>query len=421
MIMKSCATASRSLRRVPVRIGRRCAFAFASLMLAGLAAEAAAVPRNAPQPPPSAPSIAQASVDPISLLRAGHFAELDARMSAVQAAWRSGRIDELALLDAFRPFGDADPALSASYEAWVAAFPKSYVAHLAQGEYEVHAGRAARGGAYAASTPASRFRAMSADNERASRALRASLALDERPLLSYSLLMDLTRHAGDRADARQFLEAGLRLDPHGYIVRLRYMTTLESRWGGSVRAMQSFLDECRSAKLDEAKLKTLEALVERDRGWVSGNAGDIEGADRHDLAAVELAGDGRYLDKATQSALLSSAGWDEERLKRLDRAGAFYRRAIAAVPDDGWSWGHLGYCAGKTGLAADSAQAYRRGAELGDPYAQNEWGKALWFGVAPVKADRAAALPWFEKSAASGFAEAVDNLMWARRQLPARH
>ena len=65
-------------------------------------------------------------------------------------------------------------------------------------------------------------------------------------------------------------------------------------------------------------------------------------------------------------------------------------------------------------------QAYRRGAELGDPYAQNEWGKALWFGVSPVKADRAAALPWFEKSAASGFAEAANNLMWARKQLPAQ-
>lgn len=341
-------------------------------------------------------------------------------MAAVQADWRNGRIDELALLDAFRPFGDADPALSAKYVAWVAAFPKSYVAHLAQGVYEVHAGREARGGALAADTPASNFRALNASNERASRALHASLALDERPLLSYSLLMDLTRYDGERSDARRLLDAGLRLDPHGYILRLRYMTTLQSRWGGSVGKMQSFLDECRAARLDEAKLKTLEALVEHDRGWISSNARDIEGAERHDLAAIALAGDGRFLDKATQDALLVSAAWDEERLKRLDRAGALYRRAIAVLPDDGWAWGHLGYCAGKTGLAAESAAAYRRGAELGDSYAQNEWGKALWFGVPPVKADRAAAVPWFEKSAAGGFAEAANNLMWARKQLPAQ-
>src|SRR6202012_3574337 len=106
----------------------------------------------------------------------------------------------------------------------------------------------------------------------ATQALRASLALDERPLLSYSLLIDLTRHHGDEDYARRLLDAGLRLDPHGYILRLRYMTTLETRWGGSVRAMQSFLAECRAAKLDDAKLRTLEAMVERDRGWVADNA-----------------------------------------------------------------------------------------------------------------------------------------------------
>ncbi|MBC7664381.1 MAG: hypothetical protein H7276_11415 [Caulobacter sp.] len=195
------------------------------------------------------------------------------------------------------------------------------------------------------------------------------------------------------------------------------MTTLKSRWGGSVREMRDFLSECRAAGLDVAKLKTLEALIERDAGWVADSARDLEGADRHALAAIDLAGDGRFLDKATQSSLLGEAAWDEERLKRLDRARALYVRDVAVLPEDGWAWGHLGYCQAKLGLAADSAASYRRGAELGDPYAENEWGKALWFGVAPVKADRAAAIPWFEKSAATGLPEAVTNLMWARKQL----
>ena len=412
---------SRSMRDLPDRIGRLCRAALASLVLAGLAGQAGAVTRDAPKPSASAPATADASETPIALLRAARFAELDARMSAVQADWRRGRIDELALLDAFRPFGDADPALAAQYDAWVHAFPKSYVAHLAQGEYEVHVGREARGGDLAVKTPSKRFDAMDAANVRATRALRASLALDERPLLSYSLLMDLTRHHGDEDDARSLLDAGLRLDPHGYILRLRYMTTLETRWGGSTRAMQSFLAECRVAKLDDAKLRTLEALVERDRGWVAGDAGDIEGAVRHDLAAIDLAGDGRFLDKATHSSLLKTAAYEEERMKRLDRASALYTQALAVLPEDGWAWGHLGYCQAKLGLAAESAQAFRRGADLGDPYAQNEWGKVLWFGVAPVKADRPAALPWFEKSAASALPDAVNNLAWARKLLASPH
>lgn len=417
MLMKFRRIASRSTRGWRDRIGRLCAIALASLILIGHAGEAGATTRDAPKTLPPAPATADASANPIELLRAGRFAELDARMSAVQADWRRGRIDDLALLAAFRPFGDEDPALAARYDAWVKAFPKSYVAHLTQGEYEVHVGREARGGEFAASTPSSRFAAMDAANTRATRALRASLALDERPLLSYSLLIDLTRHHGDEDDARRLLDAGLRLDPHGYILRLRYMTTLETRWGGSVRAMQSFLAECRSAKLEDAKLRTLEAMVERDRGWVADNAGNLEEAERHDLAAVELAGDGRFLDKPTYSTLFDRAGFDEERLKRLDRAVVLFVRSTAVLPDSGWAWGHLGFCRARLGLATESAQAYRRGAEVGDPFSQNEWGKLLWFGIAPVKADRAAAVPWFEKAAASGLPDAVNNLAWARKLL----
>ena len=65
-------------------------------------------------------------------------------------------------------------------------------------------------------------------------------------------------------------------------------------------------------------------------------------------------------------------------------------------------------------------RSYKRGTELGDPYAQGEWAKALWYGVAPVAQDRAAAMPWFEKAAAGGDAEAVKNLYWARKQMAQR-
>jgi len=408
--------AARSMRAWPDRPRLR-TIALVSLMLIGPAAEAGAIMRDASKAPPPASAPPDVSANPIALLRAGRFAELDARMSAVQADWRRGRIDDYALLVAFRPFGDDDPALAPQYDAWVRAFPKSYVARLTQGQYEVNVGRRERGEELAAKTPSGRFESMDAANARATKALRASIALDERPLLSYSLLMDMTRHHGDEDYARSLLNAGLRLDPHDYILRLRYMSTLETRWGGSIRAMQSFLSECRSAKLEDAKLKTLEAMVERDRGWVADNAGNIEEAQRHDLAAVELAGDGRFLNNLTYSGLFETAGYDEERLKHIERAAALFARSVAIRPDSGWAWGHLGFCQTKLGLTTESAQAYRRGAELGDPYAQNEWGKLLWFGIAPVKVDRAAAIPWFEKAASSVLPDAVNNLARGRKLL----
>jgi len=358
-----------------------------------------------------------ADVSSKALLKARRFAELDARMSAVQSEWKKGHIDERELKDSFAPFFDPDPTLAPLYEAWIKAMPKSYVARLAQGDFEVVRGREARGGKYADETSESQFRGLNAANARGRKALHASLLLDDRPLLSYYMLIDLARYDHED-DARSLLDKGLKLDPHGYILRLRYMSTLETRWGGSLREMKAFLRECGGAGLEEPKMRTLEAMVEDDAAWVARELmHDLAEAARHEGAAIELAGDGHLLFGGCFSCMLRMAGWDEERMKHLERASVFYERAIAESANNGWAWGHLGYCQAKLGQAEKSANAYRRGAELGDPYAQDEWAKALWYGVAPVAQDRAAAMPWFEKAAAGGDAEAVKNLYWARKQM----
>ena len=352
-----------------------------------------------------------------ALLKARRFAELDAHMSAVQSEWKKGHIDERKLADSFGLFFDPDPALAPLYEAWIKAMPKSYAARLAQGDFEVVRGREARGEKYAAETSESQFRGLNEANERARKALHASLSLDDRPLLSYYMLIDLTRYDHED-DPRSLLDKGLKLDPHGYLLRRRYMSTLETRWGGSVSEMKGFLRECRGAGLEEPKVRALEAMVEDDEAWVARERKhDLAEAARHEEAAIELAGDGNLLRGECFSCMLQMAGWDEERMKHLERASIFYERAIAESVDKGWAWGHLGYCQSKLGQTEKGTHSYRRGAELGDPYAQNEWAKVLWFGVAPVAQDRAAAMPWFEKAAAGGDADAVKNLYWARKQM----
>lgn len=353
----------------------------------------------------------------MALLKAKRFVELDARMSAVQSEWKRGHIDEWTFKESFAPFFDPDPSLAPLYEAWIKAMPKSYVARVAQGDFEVVRGRNARGGKYAVETSASQFRGLNEANARARSALRASLSLDDRPLLSYYMLMDLARHDHED-DPRSLLNKGLAFAPHSYILRLRYMSTLETKWGGSVREMRAFLHECRTAGFDEPKLRTLEAMVEDDEAWVARERkNDRTEAARHEQAAIELAGDGRLLLGRCLSCMLQMAGWDEERLNHFEPASTFFERAIAEAADNGWAWGHLGYCQSKLGQAEKSAHSYKRGAELGDPYSQDEWAKVLWYGVAPVAQDRRAAMPWFEKAAAGGDAEAVKNLFWARKQM----
>ena len=352
-----------------------------------------------------------------SLLKARRFAELDAHMRAVESEWKKGHIDERTFKDSWVPFFDSDPALAPLYEAWLKAMPKSYAAHLAKGDFEIVQGRNARGEKYISETAESQLRGLDEANERARKALYASLSLDDRPLLSYYMLIDLTRYDHED-DARRLLDEGLKLDPHGYILRLRYMTTLQTRWGGSLREMKDFLRECRAAGLDAPKLRALEALVEDDAAWVARERQkDIAEAARHEEAAIVLAGDGDLLFGGCFECMLKMAGWDEERLNHLDQASSFFERAIAVSSDDGWTWGQLGFIQSNLGQPEKSAQSLKRGAELGDPYTQNEWAKVLWFGVAPVAQNRTAAVPWFEKAAAGGNADAVKNVYWAHKQM----
>ncbi len=69
----------------------------------------------------------------VALLRAGNFAELDARVSRYQAAYEAASDAEWDALRAFSAFELVEPELEARFDAWVAARPKSYSALAARG------------------------------------------------------------------------------------------------------------------------------------------------------------------------------------------------------------------------------------------------------------------------------------------------
>jgi hypothetical protein len=81
----------------------------------------------------TAPASSSASLrsDPIGLLKAGKYAELDARMNGIQAAYEHGKTDDVAVLNAFRAFYVPDPSLEPYYVIWIKRYPNSYAAHLA--------------------------------------------------------------------------------------------------------------------------------------------------------------------------------------------------------------------------------------------------------------------------------------------------
>ena len=101
----------------------------------------------AAQQPPVQPVVAPPTQSETrALLESNQFAELDRRFSAVQRNYKDGSISDEDLRAAFRAFYPTDAALEHKYTAWIAHFPKSYVARLARAIYYVWVGRERRGG-----------------------------------------------------------------------------------------------------------------------------------------------------------------------------------------------------------------------------------------------------------------------------------
>src|SRR5574341_91853 len=119
----------------------------------------------------------------VALLRAQKYAELDAQLSAYQAAYESDTNAEWPLIVAIGAFERVEPDLEAPHGAWVQAYPKSYVARLARAAYNHQRAWSSRGGAYDRDTAAERLEAMRKHFHLSHLDLVASLDLSRRPQL----------------------------------------------------------------------------------------------------------------------------------------------------------------------------------------------------------------------------------------------
>ena len=348
-----------------------------------------------------------------ALLNRSDYAGLDARLSLAQSSYRAGTINDVKLQQSFLQLCDNDPHLKAKYDAWVAAFPNSYVAHLARGNYLRNQGWQARGDGYADETGADRFEAMERLNSQAKKEYQDSLQLERKPILSYSGLIDMSRHGG--SSGPELVEKALKVDPKSFVVRRVYMTSIETRWQGSADEMQDFATESKGY-ITAAQYHVLDAMVIEDRGWSAERAHDEAAAARLYKSAVDRVEDPSQAASGWYVQLEFETGWAYQQANDLPTAIVWFRRTVASNPEHHHALSNLAWTLQKTGQATEAASYYKRSADLGDTYAQDQYGKCLWFGLGIPK-DPPAAVPYFERAAAAGSNEASSDLYWATRQL----
>ena len=342
----------------------------------------------------------------LDLLAREQFSELDQRYGAIQQAYKDGRISDEDLRAAFRAFYATDAALEPKYKAWIQHSPKSYVAHLARGIYFKKVGGERRGGKFISETSEEQINGMEAAYDVAAAEFDASRALDDRPLLTYLHSIDLNMAVGDKEESRRLLDLAVTIDPRNFIVREKYMGSLQTRWGGSVDEMKAFLAECRHAGLSASHLKALEALVVEDEGWAHQYGdGDLHAAARAYRKAAKL-------DPA-KSCLpcgpLSKAA--DALLEAKDYKGAvkLYSKVLGSDPKsihalDSRAFAELQLQHPKAALE-DLLQA----AGQGDAYAQDLLGRMYLLGTS-VPQDRDKAIEWLQKAADQGYEPAHELL-----------
>jgi len=189
-------------------------------------------------------------------------------MMGLQQSYERGQISDERLLHEFRAFYDTASDLERHYDAWVSQMPRSYAATLARGIYLRYLALDARGTEYISDTPREQIETMEAYLTRAMRDYDSSLTLTKAPLLTYQCILGVSMLHGDEDVSRRMLDASIRIDPKNFVVRYKYFSTLQTRWGGSLEQMLAFERESRAAGLTEVQLAYFKKMIAKERRWL---------------------------------------------------------------------------------------------------------------------------------------------------------
>jgi hypothetical protein len=224
----------------------------------------------------------------LSLLKAGEFEHLESATRELQQRFETGAASEIELHNTYKQFYTLNRDALANLDEWKSRIPDSYAAHLIRGAYYRRIAGDLRGGKYTNETPKENLEAMHRYFDLAEVDLAKSLQLTEKPFLSVLHLLNITMHRGTKHQSHALFLAGERILPHNTLIRNRYFTTLEPRWGGSYDEMHDFINQSINEGISKVGLYQLTAIMFEDMGKVLSTSGDHQRAVIFLTRALEL-------------------------------------------------------------------------------------------------------------------------------------
>ena len=190
------------------------------------------------------------------------------------------------------------------------------------------------------------------------------------------------------------LEDANAIDPDNFIVRHEFLLSLQSRWGGSVDQMRTFVRD-NELGLQADQLRRLKAEVIVEQAWVE--------AYRHNIlaAAERLYRSALAIDPAN-----GDANWYVlyalVKRRECEAAIAIATKLIEQPDADvAEAYARRGYCYFQLDKGVEGLTDYRQAAELGNAWAQRDLARVYWQGKY-VERDVELARNWLQKSAEQG-------------------
>lgn len=342
-------------------------------------------------------------------LKEADYSALERYYSPIQEQFEQGGLSDAQLYAEFRKLYQDDPDNAEYFDRWVNASPRSYSARLAQGAYYYRMAWAVRGDGFIQQTAALRLYLMQVYLYKATQILKASVALSPKPYLSTLYLLNVAMLNGTREESRQWLAAGTSLDPNASLVRIRYMITLQPRWGGSLEEMRAYVAECELEHVAPQTLAALKLNLAIEVVYVESRRAAPERRIElfsEVLSEAQAAGSG---PPPMALAGLARADWD---LNRHAEADQLLAQIDPSQVDDAWTLSQVAYVLVKEQRMREAWTIVQKAARLGDAWSQVAVGKTLINGCPDINLapDRAAGLRWLRAAAQQGDAEATAYL-----------
>jgi hypothetical protein len=327
------------------------------------------------------------------------YRELERQFSPHLDSYAKGTISEVEFASKFAVFYRSY-GLESRFDEWVSAYPKSYTARLARGMYLISDAWRKRGSNFSRETTDEQFRGFTEQMRNAASDLEVSIGLYARPVESYRYLIQISMGLGLHT-GRGLLDAALELDPQAYNPRYIYLYSITPKWGGSVRQMESFIEDSRRSPMSDKDKARLEVQHHSHLGEQASWDKEYMFSSEHYLKAYQLQNDAKWLYRSGKSAM--DGGFK-------DLAFSRFNELIKAHPKYEVGYTQRGFLY-ETNYKNDEKafEDYLVAADLGSSWAQNRIG--WWYMTGKyVALDYDKAELWLNRAAAQKNQTAIENL-----------